>query len=128
MLKPGLVNKSPIRKGETDIMQITTSKLDQTVVMELKGRMDVIAAMEYEKAIAACLQSGDLKFVVDLNNLDYISSAGLRSLLTTVKKIKEIKGTINFCNVKGVVQEVFAMSGFDSILPIFKSVKDALPV
>ena len=108
-------------------MQIETSKIDQTVVLEIKGRMDVIAAMEYEKAVMTCLQHGDLKFVVDLNALDYISSAGLRSLLTTAKKIKEAKGTANFCNVKGVVKEVFAMSGFDSILPIFKSVKDALP-
>ncbi|MFH1477533.1 MAG: STAS domain-containing protein [Verrucomicrobiota bacterium] len=108
-------------------MQIKTSKIDQTVILEIKGRMDVIAAMEYEKAVMACLQGGDRQFVVDLDALDYISSAGLRSLLTTSKKIKEVKGTANFCNVKGVVQEVFAMSGFDSILPIFKSVKDALP-
>ena len=108
-------------------MQIETTKIDQAVVLEITGRMDVIAAMEYEKAIMTCLNSGDRKFVVDLNALDYISSAGLRSLLTTAKKIKESKGAVNFCNVKGVVKEVFAMSGFDSILPIFKSVKDALP-
>ena len=108
-------------------MQIETSNIDQTVVLAIKGRMDVIAAMEYEKAITACLQRGDCKFVVDLDALDYISSAGLRSLLTIAKKVKESKGTVNFCNVKGVVKEVFAMSGFDSILPIFKSVKDALP-
>lgn len=95
--------------------------------MEIKGRMDVIAAMEYEKAIATCLQNGDRKFVVDLNALDYISSAGLRSLLTGAKKIKEAKGTANFCNVKGVVKEVFAMSGFDSILPVFNSIKEAMP-
>lgn len=109
-------------------MQIETSKIGQTVVLAIKGRMDVIAALEYEKAIMACLQCGDLKFVVDLDGLDYISSAGLRSLLSTAKKIKETKGTANFCNVKGVVKEVFAMSGFDSILPIFNSVKEALPV
>jgi len=108
-------------------MQIATSKIGQTVILEIKGRMDVIAALEYEKAIAACLQRGDLKFVVDLNALDYISSAGLRSLLTTAKTIKEAKGTAKFCNVNGVVKEVFAMSGLDSILPIFKSLQDALP-
>lgn len=108
-------------------MQIETSKIDQTVVLDIKGRMDVIAALEYEKAVAECLQRGDRTFVVNLNALDYISSAGLRSLLTTTKKIKERKGTANYCNVKGVVKEVFTMSGFDSILPIFKSVKDALP-
>lgn len=108
-------------------MQIETSKIDQTIILTIKGRMDVIAAMEYEKSIAECLQRGDRKFVVDLNALDYISSAGLRSLLTTSKKIKEAKGVANFCNVKGVVREVFTISGFDSILPIFKSVKDALP-
>ena len=109
-------------------MQIETSKIDQTVVLELKGRMDVIAAMQYEKTITECLQHDDRKFVTDLNALEYISSAGLRSMLTATKKIKEVKSTANFCNVKGVVKEVFTMSGFDSILPIFKSVKDALPV
>jgi len=108
-------------------MQIETSKIDQTIVLTIKGRMDVIAAMEYEKTISALLLGGDRKFVVDLNALEYISSAGLRSLLTTSKKVKEAKGTANFCNVKGVVQEVFALSGFDTILPVFKSVKDALP-
>lgn len=108
-------------------MQIVTSKIDQTVVLTIKGRMDVIDAMQYEKTITECLQRGDHQFVVDLDALEYISSAGLRSLLTTAKKIKEAKGKAHFCNVKGVVKEVFAMSGFDSILPIFKSVKDALP-
>lgn len=108
-------------------MQIATSKIDQTVVLTIKGRMDVIAAMQYEKTITECLQRGDHQFVVDLDALEYISSAGLRSLLTTAKKIKEAKGKAHFCNVKGVVKEVFAMSGFDSILPIFKSVKEALP-
>lgn len=108
-------------------MQIETSKIDQTAVLNIKGRMDVIAALEYEKAIAECLQRGDRAFVVNMESLDYISSAGLRSLLTTTKKIKEAKGTVKFCNIKGVVKEVFAMSGFDSILSISKSVKDALP-
>ena len=59
-------------------MQIKTSNIDQAIVLEITGRMDVIAAMEYEKAIMACLQRGDRKFVVDLDALDYISSAGLR--------------------------------------------------
>ncbi len=108
-------------------MQIVTSKVDQTTILALKGRMDVIGAMEFEKAIALCLQEGNKQIVVDLDGLEYISSAGLRSLLSTAKKFKEIKGTANFCNVKGVVKEVFTMSGFDSILPIFKSVKAALP-
>ena len=108
-------------------MQIKSTNIDQTVVLEITGRMDVLAAMEYEKAIMECLQHGDRQFVVNLAGLDYISSAGLRSLLTTAKKVKESQGTVNFCNVKGVVKEVFAMSGFDSILPIFKTVKDALP-
>ena len=114
-------------KEGTDAMQIESSKIGQAIVLKITGRMDVIAAMEYEKAIMTNLQNGNLKFVVDLNALEYISSAGLRSLLSTAKKIKEAKGTVNFCNINGVVKEVFAMSGFDSILPIFKSVKDALP-
>jgi len=108
-------------------MQIESSKIDQTVVLEIKGRMDVIAAMQYEKTITEGLQRGERNLLWTSMPWTILAAQACAGLLTIAKKIKEVKGTMNFCNVKGVVKEVFAMSGFDSILPIFKSVKDALP-
>ncbi len=108
-------------------MHIENSKIEQTVVLELKGRMDIIAAMQFEKTVGECLQRGEQKLVVNMAALDYISSAGLRSLLTSAKKIKAVQGKLHLCNVQGTVKEVFAMSGFDSILPIFNSLPEALP-
>lgn len=107
-------------------MQIVTTRLDQTTILTVTGRMDVIAAMEYEKKIDECLQRGDQRFVVDLDTLEYISSAGLRSLLNSAKKIKATKCKLNFCNIRGAVKEVFALSGFDTILPVFNSLNDAI--
>ncbi len=108
-------------------MQITTATLAQASVLELKGRMDIIAAMQYEQAIAAALAAGARRFVLDLGGLEYISSAGLRSLLATSKKIKQADGQIHICGLKGAVKDVFSLSGFDAILPVFASLKDALP-
>ncbi len=108
-------------------MQIVRAHVAQALLLELKGRMDLIAAMQYEKAVAEALAAGERQLVVDLAALDFIGSAGLRSLLTTAKKIRELKGVLRFCNVTGAVKDVFAASGFDSILSIFPSVKEALP-
>ena len=58
--------------------------------------------------------------------LDYISSAGLRVLLAAAKQLKTTNGELRLCNLNEVVQEVFAISGFDMILPISESESEAL--
>ena len=72
------------------------------------------------------IAGGDIRLVVDFEQLDYISSAGLRGLLVTAKLLKAKGGQVRFANVKGTVKEVFDISGFGSIFQMDDTVAAAL--
>ena len=72
------------------------------------------------------LDSGAKKVVVDLGGVEYISSAGLRVILTMVKASKAAAATLAFCSMQSMVAEVFKISGFSSMLPIYATRDEAV--
>jgi len=106
-------------------MDIICSKQGKALVMTLKGRMDRIAALEFDKVFAEWREKGEMLFVVDMQDLGYISSAGLRSLLAANQQLKDNNGQIRLCNLGGLVKEVFVISGFDSLFPLYASPAEA---
>jgi anti-anti-sigma factor len=72
------------------------------------------------------MAEGEKDFVIDLGELDYISSAGLRVILATAKRLKEKEGKILLASLQDMVKEVFEISGFSAIIPIYESVESAL--
>jgi anti-anti-sigma factor len=107
-------------------MDIQTRKEKDVTVVSVKGRLDAVSSPEFEKALAGQMSQGETAFVLDFGALDYISSAGLRSILAFSKKLKEKQGKLFLLNLKDVVKEVFDISGFTTILPIFNSFDEAL--
>ena len=88
---------------------------DETVI-ELIGRLDTTTAPALDKTISEDI--GDTKnLVLDIKGLEYISSAGLRVLLSAQKKMQKI-GSMKVTNVCEAVMEVFEMTGFADILTI----------
>ena len=65
-------------------------------------------------------------FSQNFENLEYISSAGLRVVLVIAKKLKPVNGQMLISNLKGVVKEVFEISGFTSLLQIYETEEEAL--
>ena len=100
-------------------------KKDYTVVA-VEGRMDAVSAPEFEKFLNGLIDEGALKVIVDFQGLDYISSAGLRSVLITAKKIQSKSGEILIASLHDTVKEIFEISGFSTIIPIHASVDAAL--
>ena len=94
-------------------------------VIRLKGRMDALSAQLFEQRIRP-MEGADLIVVVDMDELEYVSSAGLRSILAVAKKIQAGGGQIRFCNVKGLVDEIFRCANLASIIPMCKSWKEAI--
>ena len=82
----------------------------------LEGRLDTTTAPELEKALKDDLGSIDA-LTLDFSNLDYISSAGLRVLLSAHKAMSG-KGGMKVTNVSELVREVFDVTGFSDILVI----------
>jgi anti-anti-sigma factor len=107
-------------------MEIQTRKEKNAVIVSVKGRMDAVTAPEFEKNLSDLISKGETTFLLNLANLEYISSAGLRSILATYKKLKEKQGNILFTGLQGPVEEVFKISGFHTIFKIFDSEETAL--
>jgi anti-sigma B factor antagonist len=97
-------------------MTIEIRKNAEVTMIDIIGRLDAISAPELEKVINEDI--GEVKnLVLDLKDLEYISSAGLRVLLGAQKKMQKI-GSMKVTNVCEEVMEVFEMTGFADILVI----------
>jgi anti-anti-sigma factor len=107
-------------------MDISIDKQSKAVIVVVKGRMDAVSGPEFERTMADHIASGGRRFVVDCSALEYISSAGLRSLLTTAKTLKTRDGEIVFAALRDVVREVFELGGFSTIFSVFDSTDAAL--
>ena len=95
-------------------MNIILELLNTKAQLKVEGRLDTITAPELDKRINEL----DVKeIVLDLVNLEYISSAGLRVLLAAHKKFVKLDG-LKVTNVKPEVMEIFEMTGFADILDI----------
>ena len=107
-------------------MDILTRKERQALVVQVQGRLDAVTAPEFDKALAGWLEGGERRFVLNLTGLEYVSSAGLRSLLTAAKLLKAAQGRLVLCGLAGPVAEVFRISGFDTLLTVRASKEAAL--
>lgn len=107
-------------------MKFDTKKEKGFTVVSITGKMDALTTPEAEGKLTGLIESGERDLVVDLEGLDYISSAGLRGILATAKRLKAERGDIVFANLQGHVTEVFKISGFHSLFKIFDSVDAAV--
>ena len=64
--------------------------------------------------------------LLDLSSLSYISSAGLRAILLIGRQLRKQKGTIAVCSLSPIVREVFEISGFDKIFPVYENQEAAI--
>ena len=97
-------------------MTIEIKKADGSTVIEITGRLDTSTAPVLDKTIFNDIPEG-AKLVLDLKGLEYISSAGLRVLLSAQKKMQKT-GSMKLRNVCAEVMEVFEMTGFADSLVI----------
>jgi anti-sigma B factor antagonist len=97
-------------------MEVKTNKVNEKLTVEVSGRLDTLTAPEFESKVEPEL-SGVKDLVIDLKDLEYISSAGLRVLMGLVKIMKD-QGEMKVINPSEVVMDVFSLTGFDSILNI----------
>ena len=98
-------------------MEITIFKENETSVVAIEGRVDTVTAPELESAVKHLINMG-ASVVFECEKLEYISSAGLRVVLTTHRNITAKGGNMNICNVTKQVRSVFDMTGFSRILTI----------
>jgi anti-anti-sigma factor len=107
-------------------MQISVKTTNEVKVLAFEGRLDTQTSPDAQQQLTQLIEAGSTKILVNLEKLDYISSAGLRVLLVVAKKLKANAGELRICSLNAVVKEVFDISGFDMILPVSASEAEAL--
>ncbi|MCP3889079.1 MAG: STAS domain-containing protein [Desulfobulbaceae bacterium] len=107
-------------------MDTTILQENNAIIFALSGRLDSNSAPQFEKQLRDFLTTPASHLVFDFNDLDYISSAGLRVILNTAKAYRA--GPYNFvtCSMQDHVQEVFEISGFDTIITIYTNMDESL--
>ena len=97
-------------------MTIEIKKNAEETIIEIVGRLDTTTAPALDKTITEDIKDNE-NLVLDMKDLEYISSAGLRVLLSAQKKMQKI-GSMKVINVCEMVMDVFEMTGFADILVI----------
>ena len=95
-------------------------------IIAFEGNLDTNTSPEAESKINELLNVGKKKLLVNFEQLNFISSAGLRVLLATVKKLNASGGALRVCALNATVQEVFDISGFATILSVKGTEEEAL--
>ena len=107
-------------------MKIKEVKNGNTLVMTPQGHLDSQSAQSFQERVLHHIENGVKSILLDFSMIDYISSAGLRVLLISAKRQKESDGLLAICCLKDKVQEVFQVSGFDTIVDIYPDQETAL--
>lgn len=107
-------------------MELIEQREDGVMVLILKGKMDVIATPDFSNWFEGKIAAGDTRFAVDCSGLSYLTSAGLRAVLSVAKQIRAKQGRLIFCGLSGVAREVFEASGFLTILETSHNLDNAL--
>ena len=106
-------------------MNIEDSKLGDAAVVQISGRIDASGSNLFEGHCNKIIEGGSNTLIFDFAGLEYLSSAGLRSILSIAKKAKALNGKIIICGLKGGAKEIFDISGFSSMFPMAETLEDA---
>ncbi len=106
-------------------MTIDCTQIGGKVVLRVVGRMDAESAPQFEGQCDSCLSEGTTSLIVDLGDLSYVSSMGLRSFVAIAQKLKTKGGELRICRLTGLVRQVFEITRLDQVIPIYDSVESA---
>ena len=107
-------------------MDVLTDRINDVVIAEARGSVDGTNAAAFEKALSDAVSENDRAMIIDLGQLTYISSAGLRVILLTAKAMQRHNGKLAMCSLQAPIRKVFDISGFDKIIPVHESRAAAL--
>lgn len=102
-------------------METLVEEKGDVIVIRLKGRLDAASSPQLEKKITSIIDSGHFKLILNMAEVEYLSSAGMRLMLSASKKLKHLEGKVVACNMTEDVMDVIRMAGFHQVLEIYPS-------
>ena len=107
-------------------MELETLRDDGTLIAQPNGRIDGLAnATELQKALERAIRPTDHALILDMANLSYLSSAGLRTVAIMINRTKAADMSFVVCSLSTPLRGLFAASGFDKLVPVVDTLEDA---
>jgi anti-sigma B factor antagonist len=96
-------------------------------LVEVSGRIDSSSAPQLDQALGKIIHEGRYRIVVDLSETDFMSSAGLRVLISALKQARRFnRGDLRLAGLTSKVKKAFQLAGFDELFQIFENSVDAV--
>jgi anti-sigma B factor antagonist len=107
-------------------VEISVKQLDQMTVVAITGSIDALTAGEVTNCLSAQIGGGQKQLVIDLGQVDFSSSAGVRVILAALRESRQHGGDLCLAAAQPGVEKVLKMSGLTSVLKTFTTVDEAL--
>ena len=107
-------------------LNIDMDQIEGKIILRLDGRLDTNTSPVLEKKINSLVSDNHPNIILDFSKIDYLSSAGMRLLLSETKKLKAKKGNLVIFSLHDDVMEIIKMAGFERIINIAGREADAL--
>ena len=108
------------------MLDIHVSAEAQVMIVTVQGRVDSSTAGQLGEALSGVVEEGYSQIVLDLGGVDYMSSAGLREMVATLKKVRATDGDMRIAQVGERVYEVLELSGLNTLLQFFDTSAQAV--
>ena len=106
-------------------MKIETRKIHDVLVVDMSGMLDSTSSGEAGDRIVNIAKGENKRVLLNLAELEYVSSAGLRVILRGAKLLQGKRGELKICNAKGLVRDVLETSGFKSLIKVYDTEQEA---
>ena len=107
-------------------MDTSVKQQDQTTIVSITGSVDALTAGELTNLLLENIDSQHIRLVVDLGGVDFMSSAGLRAIMTSLKESRKHGGDLRLAAAQPGVEKILKMSGFTSILKSYSTLDQAV--
>jgi anti-sigma B factor antagonist len=110
----------------SSVLDIQVTAEAQIMVVTVQGRVDSSTAGQLGEALSGVIEEGFFQIVLDLGGVDYMSSAGLREMVSALKKVRARDGDMRIAQVGERVLEVLELSGLNTLLQFYDSPAEAV--
>ena len=107
-------------------MEIKEETRGKVKIVGLRGKLDANSSPAVEKELLALLDQGEGRLVLDLSELTYISSLGLRIFISVAKNIRKVNGKLALAGLNDHIYEIFKIARFTNIFSIYPSCEEAV--
>ncbi|MBI5296662.1 MAG: STAS domain-containing protein [Chloroflexi bacterium] len=106
-------------------MEITIAQQAGVCILSIRGRVDSLTSDEMEAALDEQIRKGEVRLVA-VSQVDYMSSSGLRSLLTALRHVRQQRGELSLAGLHSSLQQMLELAGFTNIFKIYPTTAEAV--